>query len=62
MEFDQTVTAVAFLVLFAVLGVGTFMSPMQTSTVAMVLGGLLVFGLVTLLIGVKHGEYRASSR
>ncbi|WP_449272222.1 DUF7333 family protein [Halorhabdus rudnickae] len=35
------------------------MSPMQTSTVAMVSGGLAVFGLVTLLVGVKHGEYRA---
>jgi len=36
------------------------MSPMQIGTVIMVLGGLLVFGAVTLLFGVKHGEYRAS--
>ncbi|WP_324663003.1 DUF7333 family protein [Haloarcula sediminis] len=60
MELDALKTAVAFLVLFGVLAVGTLMSPMQTSTVMMVLGGLLVFGVVTLLLGVKHGEYRAS--
>jgi lipopolysaccharide export LptBFGC system permease protein LptF len=62
MEFNQTVTAALFVVLFGVLAVGTIMSPMQTSTVGMVLGGLLVFGLVTLFVGVKHGEYRASGR
>ncbi|MFC6756016.1 MULTISPECIES: DUF7333 family protein [Haloarcula] len=60
MELDALKTAVAFLVLFGVLAVGTLMSPMQMSTVMMVLGGLLVFGVVTLLLGVKHGEYRAS--
>lgn len=60
MEFDTTTTAVAFLVLFGVLAVGTLMSPMTTSTVMMVLGGLAVFGLLTLLLGVKHGEYRAT--
>ena len=59
MEFTTTVTGVAFVVLFAVLAVGTLMSPMQPSTVGMVLGGLLVFGLLTLFLGVKHGEYRA---
>ena len=59
MEFDTTTTAVAFLVLFGVLAAGTLMSPMTTSTVLMVLGGLAVFGLLTLLLGVKHGEYRA---
>lgn len=60
MELDALKTAVAFLVLFGVLAVGTLMSPMTTSTVMMVLGGLLVFGVITLLLGVKHGEYRAS--
>jgi len=62
MEFDTTVTGIAFVVLFGVLAVGTFMSPMQTSTVGMVLGGLFVFGLLTLFLGVKHGEYRATGR
>ena len=60
MELDALKTAVAFLVLFGVLAVGTLMSPMTTGTVMMVLGGLLVFGVVKLLLGVKHGEYRAS--
>lgn len=60
MELDAVKTAVAFLGLFGVLAVGTLQSPMQQSTVMMVLGGLLVFGVVTLLLGVKHGEYRAS--
>jgi len=60
MELDAVKTAAAFLVLFGVLAVGTFMSPMATSTVMMVMGGLLVFGVITLLLGVKHGEYRAS--
>ncbi|MDS0281256.1 DUF7333 family protein [Haloarcula onubensis] len=60
MELDALKTAGTFLVLFGVLAAGTIMSPMQTSTVMMVLGGLLVFGVVTLLLGVKHGEYRAS--
>lgn len=59
MEFDLPTTAGLFVVLFALLAVGTWQSPMSESTVAMVLGGLLVFGVVTLLLGVKHGEYRA---
>lgn len=61
MEFDETVTAVAFVVLFAVLAGGTWTSPMGTDTKGMVLGGLLVFGLLTLFVGVKHGEYRAGA-
>jgi len=60
MDFDTTTTAVAFVVLFGIVAVGTFMSPMTTSTVMMVLGGLAVFGLLTLWLGVKHGEYRAT--
>lgn len=59
MEFDETVTAVAFAVLFGVLAVGTLTSPMSTGTVAMVLGGLFVYGIVMLLVGVRHGAYRA---
>lgn len=59
MEFDTTTTALAFILLLAVLIGGTAMSPMTTSTVAMVSGGLAVFGVLSLLLGVKHGEYRA---
>ena len=59
MEFDLGKTVGAFVALFAIIAIGTFMSPMTTSTVMMVLGGLLVFGVLTLFIGIQHGEYRA---
>jgi hypothetical protein len=62
MEFDFPKTAGIFVVLFAIIAIGTFMSPMAASTVGMVLGGLLVFGIVTLFVGVQHGEYRATRR
>lgn len=61
MEFDEVRTALAFLVLFGLIAVGTVASPMQTSTVAMVLGGLFVFGVLVLALGVRHGEYRAGT-
>lgn len=59
MEFDTTTTVVVFVALLGVLLGGTVMSPMQTGTVVMVGGGLAVFGLLTLLLGIQHGEYRA---
>lgn len=59
MEFDLGKTILAFLVVFGVIAVGTVMSPMDTSTVAMVLVGIGVFGVISLLLGVKHGEFRA---
>ena len=60
MEFNTTTTAIAFTILLGVLVGGTAMSPMSTSTVAMVSVGLLVFGILSLVLGVKHGKYRAS--
>lgn len=60
MEFDQTKTILVFLVLFGIVAVGTAMSPMSTATVAMVLVGIGVFGVVSLILGVKHGEYRGA--
>jgi hypothetical protein len=61
MEYDLPTTAVAFLVLIAVGTAGTLATPMQTSTVLMmVLPPLVIFGLVVLYLGIKHGEYRAS--
>lgn len=59
MEFDTSTSIAAFFVLFAIIIGGTAMSPMSTTTVMMVSGGLLVFGVLALVIGVKHGEYRA---
>jgi uncharacterized membrane protein YdbT with pleckstrin-like domain len=58
-EFDTTKTAVAFVVLLGVLLGGTASSPMSSSTVMMVSVGLVIFGILTLLLGIKHGEYRA---
>lgn len=62
MEFDTLTTAIAFLVLLAIIVVGTAMSPMTTGTVAMVSVGLVVFGLLSLGLGIKHGEFRARNR
>ena len=59
MKFDLVKTVLAFLVVFGVIAVGTVMSPMDTSTVVMVLVGIGVFGVISLLLGVKHGEFRA---
>lgn len=60
MKFTGSRTILAFGLLLAIVLTGTAMSPMSMSTVMMVAGGLFVFGLLTLLIGIKHGEYRAS--
>lgn len=62
MQFDTRTTAILFLVLLAVLVGGTATSPMRTRTVAMVSVGLAVFGVLSLGIGVKHGEFRARNR
>ena len=62
-EFDALTTGVAFAALI-VLGVGGLvggnMMALQT-TLMMVLPAMLAFGIVCLLIGVKHGEYRERS-
>jgi hypothetical protein len=60
MEFDQLKTGVIFLILAAVMVSGSFMG-MPTSIAAPVsIGQIIVFVLI-LLLGVKHGEYRASN-
>jgi len=63
MELDTTKTAAAFL---AIVGVGvavllTMPVGMTTDTVLMMVApSMIAFGLLTLAIGVKHGEYRAT--
>ncbi|ELY85900.1 DUF7333 family protein [Natrinema altunense] len=62
MEFDGTKTAVAFLVVIA-LAVGGLLAAqmMAMSTVLMMVApSMIVFGLLMLVLGVKHGEYRAT--
>lgn len=58
-ELSTPVAAVAFLVLVAVVAGGTLTSPMSETTKLMVTPGIVVFGVVALLIGVFHGQYRA---
>jgi hypothetical protein len=60
MEFDARTTGAVFAVLLLVLVGGTVTSPMPTTISLGISAGLVVFGLLTLFVGVKHGEYRAS--
>ncbi|WP_231184449.1 hypothetical protein [Haladaptatus sp. DYF46] len=62
MEFDLPVTVVALLIIVAIGTAGLIgMGAMATSTVLMMVApSMLVFGLIALFIGVKHGEYRAT--
>lgn len=60
MEFDSRVTAVVFLVLVGLGTAGTMATPMAPGTVLMMVApSILVFGAIVLVLGVKHGEYRA---
>ncbi|WP_439025617.1 DUF7333 family protein [Haloarchaeobius sp. DT45] len=62
MEFDVQKTAIVFLALVALGTVALVAAPMMTTNTVlmMVTPSMLVFGLVCLLIGVKHGEWRAT--
>ena len=62
MEFDQTKTALVFLALVAAGTLALVVAPMMTTqtVLMMVTPSMLVFGLICLLIGVKHGEFRAT--
>lgn len=63
MEFDRTTTAAAFVVVLAVAGGVSMATPMAAGTVLMmVFPSMIVFGLVMLALGVKHGEHRATRR
>ncbi|WP_254543409.1 DUF7333 family protein [Halomarina pelagica] len=61
MEFDAKTTIGIFVVIVAVGVLGLLaMGVMETGTVLMmVLPALVVFGLLFMFLGVKHGEYRA---
>jgi hypothetical protein len=63
MEFDEKITGVLFGLLIAVGAGGLIGSPipMDTNTILMMVApSMAVFGLIMLVIGVKHGEYRAT--
>jgi len=60
MEFTRPVTIGLFVAIIA-LGTLGVMPMMTTSTVLMmVVPSMAVFGLLTLLIGFKHGQYQAT--
>ena len=60
MEFDRKTTIGLFVGLI-VLGTLGVMPMMTTSTVLMmVLPSMAVFGLIVLLLGMKHGQYQAT--
>jgi uncharacterized membrane protein YcaP (DUF421 family) len=62
MEFDFPKTAAIFALVVAV-GVGALVAApmMGTDTVLMMVApSMIVFGLLMVLLGVKHGEYRAT--
>ncbi|WP_254523792.1 DUF7333 family protein [Natrinema caseinilyticum] len=64
MDFDLPKTAAAFIVVIA-LGVGGLIGGgmMPTDTILMMVApSMIVFGLLMLALGVKHGEYRAAGR
>ncbi|MFB6299853.1 MAG: hypothetical protein ABEH65_06280 [Halobacteriales archaeon] len=62
MEFDITRTAIAFVAIIAIGTLGLLgMGVMTTRTVLMmVLPAMVVFGFITLWIGIQYGEYRAT--
>lgn len=62
MDFDTTTTAGTFVAVVVLAAVGMTFTPMTTSTVfMMVVPSVVVFGLLMIALGVKHGEYRASN-
>ena len=62
-EFDLPKTAGVFLALIALSAGGMIASNMmaQQTVLMMVVPSMVVFGLLCLGIGVKHGEYRAAN-
>ena len=62
MEFDLTKTAAVFVAIVAAGVAALVAAPMMgTQTVLMMVApSMLVFGLVMVALGVKHGEYRAT--
>ena len=61
MEFDGSTTGALLAGALLVIVGGTLMSPMTVTTKAMVSVGITAFGLAAFYLGIKHGEYRATS-
>jgi len=61
MEFDRTTTIGLFVAVIAIGTIALIAAPMMaTQTVLMmVLPSMVVFGLITFGIGLKHGQHQA---
>lgn len=60
MEFDLQKTVLLFAVPLLVIIAGTVTSPMPQALSIGVSVGIAVFGVLALVVGIKHGEYRAT--
>ncbi|WP_224447378.1 DUF7333 family protein [Haloprofundus salilacus] len=60
MQFDLTTTVALFVVPLLVIIGGTVTSPMPTTISVGVSVGIALFGVLALVVGIKHGEYRAA--
>ncbi|WP_224269735.1 DUF7333 family protein [Haloprofundus salinisoli] len=60
MQFDLTTTVALFAVPLLVIIGGTVTSPMPTTISVGVSVGIALFGVLALVVGIKHGEYRST--
>ena len=62
MEFDRTTTIGLFVAVIAIGTIALIAAPMMTAqtVLMMVLPSMVVFGLITFGIGLKHGQYQTS--
>jgi len=62
MEFTRTTTIGLFVAVIAIGTLALVAAPMMTASTVlmMVLPSMVVFGLITFGIGLKHGQYQAT--
>jgi len=62
MEFTRTTTIGLFVAVIAIGTLALVAAPMMTASTVlmMVLPSMVVFGLITFGIGLKHGQYQAA--
>ncbi|QCJ47689.1 MULTISPECIES: DUF7333 family protein [Haloprofundus] len=60
MQFDLTTTVALFVVPLLVIIGGTVTSPMPATISVGVSVGIALFGVLALVVGIKHGEYRST--
>jgi len=60
LKLSMPVAAGLLLVMTAVVAGGTLTSPMSPTTKTMVTPGIVVFGVLTFVVGVGYGQYRAT--